>query len=86
VRFQVGTLFMYSTAYNVTQSDACNPNVAAASVTDPRLVGDCRPSSSASNTSIVNPHHRPVIDMPGNRFRMDGLWQIDLYLNATAMF
>jgi hypothetical protein len=86
VRFQVGTLFMYSTPYNITQTDACNPNVAAANVTDLRLIGDCRPSASASNTSIINPHHRPVIDMPGNRFRMDSLWQIDLYANVTAMF
>lgn len=86
VRFQVGTLFMYSTPYNLTQADACNPNVAASSVNDPRLVGDCRPSASASNTAIINPHHRPVIDMPGNRFRVDSLWQIDLYANVTAMF
>lgn len=86
VRFQVGTLFMYSTPYNITQTDACNPNVRAADVTDMRLYGDCRPSTSTSNASIINPHHRPVIDMPGNRFRMDGLWQIDLYANVTAMF
>ncbi|MBN8609353.1 MAG: hypothetical protein J0L92_02125 [Deltaproteobacteria bacterium] len=87
VRFQVGTLFMYSTPYNITQTDACNPNVRAADVSsDARLAGDCRPSASASNASIINPHHRPVIDMPGNRFRMSELWQIDLYANVTAMF
>lgn len=86
VRFQVGTLFMYSTPYNITQTDACNPNARSADVTDTRLFSDCRPASSTSNASIVNPHHRPVIDMPGNRFRMDGLWQIDLYANITAMF
>ncbi len=86
VRFQVGTMFMYSMPYNITQSDACNPNVRAADVTDPRLIGDCRPAASASNQSIINPHHRPAIDMPGNRFRMDGLWNIDLYANVTAMF
>jgi hypothetical protein len=87
VRFQVGTLFMYSTPYNITQTDACNPNVRAADVSsDARLTGDCRPSSSMSNASIINPHHRPAIDMPGNRFRMSELWQIDLYANVTAMF
>jgi hypothetical protein len=86
VRFQVGTMFMYSMPYNITQSDACNPNVRAADVTDPRLIGDCRPAASASNQSIINPHHRPAIDMPGNRFRMDGLWNIDLFANVTAMF
>ncbi|GAB4199011.1 MAG: hypothetical protein OHK0013_08790 [Sandaracinaceae bacterium] len=86
VRFQVGTTFMYSMPYNLTQSDACNPNVRAAEVTDPRLVGDCRASSNPSNQSIINPHHRPAIDMPGNRFRMDGLWNIDLYANVSAMF
>lgn len=86
VRFQVGTQFLYSMPYNLTQTDACNPNVRASEVTDARLFGDCRPPSSTSNASILNPHHRPVIDMPGNRFRMDGLWQIDLYANVTAMF
>ncbi len=86
VRFQLGTQFMYSMPYNITQTDACNPNVRRQDVTDPRLGGDCRPASSTSNASIVNPHHRPVIDMPGNRFRMDGLWQIDLYANISAMF
>lgn len=86
VRFQVGTLFMYSTAYNLTQADACNPNVASSAVTDDRLIGDCRPSSSASQTPIINPHHRGAIDMPGNRFRMTDLWQVDLFVNATAMF
>lgn len=86
VRFQVGTLFMYSTPYNITQTDACNPNARSADVTDMRLYGDCRPATSSSNASIINPHHRPVIDMPGNRFRMNDLWQIDLYANITAMF
>ena len=86
VRFQLGSVVMYSTPYNLTQSDACNPNVAASSVSDPRLQGDCRASSRAGNTSVLNPAHRPVIDTPGTRFRMDGLWNIDLYANVTAMF
>ena len=86
VRFQLGSVVMYSTPYNLTQSDACNPNVAASSISDPRLQGDCRASSRAGNTTVLNPAHRPVIDTPGTRFRMDGLWNIDLYANVTAMF
>ncbi len=86
VRFQVGTFFMYSTPYNLTQADACNPNVSTRSVTDPRLVGDCRPGVTSGNTPIINPHYRGAIDLPGNRFRMADLWQVDLFVNATAMF
>ena len=86
VRFQLGSMVMYSTAYNLTQADACNPNVASSSVTDPRLQGDCRASTRAGNTTVLNPAHRPVIDSPGSRFRMGDLWNIDLFANVTAMF
>jgi hypothetical protein len=86
VRFQLGSMVMYSTPYNLTQSDACNPNVASSSVTDPRLQGDCRASTRAGNTTVLNPAHRPVIDSPGTRFRMGDLWNVDLFANVTAMF
>lgn len=84
IRFTAGAGFFYSPPYVITQADACNPNVdaydsAGNPLVDPRRIGTCR-------GGIINPHHRPVIDMPGNRFRVERNWQIDLSFTITAMF
>ena len=84
IRFAAGAGFLWSPPYVLTQADACNPNVDAfdsggAALVDLRRVGTCR-------GGIINPHHRPAIDMPGNRFRVEGTWQIDLSFSITAMF
>ena len=42
-------------------------------------VGTCR-------GGIINPAHRAVIDLPGDRFRINGLTQIDINVWVTAMF
>lgn len=78
IRFTAGAGFLWSPPYVLTQADACNPNVDQVGA-DPRRVGTCR-------GGIINPHHRPVLDMPGNRFRVEGVWQIDLSFMITAMF
>lgn len=81
IRFAAAVGWVWSPPYVLTQADACNPNVStgADSDVDLRRVGTCR-------GGIINPHHRPVIDMPGNRFRVAGTWQIDLSFTITAMF
>jgi len=79
IRFGASAGFLYSPPYALTISDACNPNVTQMSVSDPRLVGTCR-------GGIINPAHRPVIDLPGDRFRMNGMTQIDINVWVTAMF
>jgi len=81
IRFSVLAGFMYSPAYVITQADACNPNVTPV---DPPLGEDPRRGTCASG--IINPHHRPVIDLPGTRFRMAEQWQVDLGINVTATF
>lgn len=82
VRFMVQTTVMHTPSYVITQADACNPNVSPSStpsgVPDPRG-GTCR-------SGIINPHHRPVIDLPGHRFRMESVTQIDIAAYVTAMF
>jgi len=78
VRFSLSTAFFHSPSYDITQADACNPNVSGTGGDD-RLVGTCR-------SGIINPHHRPVIDLPGQRFRMESVTQVDVAVNATAMF
>lgn len=78
VRFSVITTVLHSPSYGITQADACNPNAGGADDTDPRR-GTCR-------SGIINPHHRPVIDLPGQRFRMESLTQIDVGAYVTAQF
>jgi hypothetical protein len=78
VRFSLGLGVFYDTPYFLTFTDACNPNVNPSSNTDPRR-GRCR-------DGIINPHHRPTIDLPGNRFRLDGAITLDVFAKATAKF
>lgn len=78
IRFSVLAGFNYTPAYVITQADACNPNV------QPTGDGDTRRGTCTSG--IINPHHRPAIDLPGNRFRMAETWQVDLGVNVTATF
>jgi hypothetical protein len=79
VRFSLAFAFMHSPSYVITQADACNPNVSGAPADDQRLVGTCR-------SGIINPHHRPVIDLPGQRFRMQSQTQLDISAYVTAQF
>ena len=78
VRFGVSTAVYHSPSYVITQADACNPN-ADPPGGDERTRGTCR-------SGIINPHHRPVIDLPGQRFRMEGLTQVDIAASVTAQF
>ncbi len=75
VRFGVSAAVFHSPSYVLTQADACNPNASG----DLRMMGSCR-------TGIINPHHRAAIDLPGQRFRMNSLTQIDLAASVTAQF
>ncbi len=77
VRFQLGGGLYYTTGYLATFTDACNPNVSPG-VDDIRQ-GTCR-------NGIINPHHRSIIDLPGNRFRVESAFTLDFFARATAQF
>lgn len=79
VEFLVGAGLFYTTPHLITFTDACNPNV---NPTDP--VGEGRTGQCSSG--IINPHHRPDIDLPGNRFQLNGAWTVDFQASATARF
>ena len=78
IRFMLGFGVGYATAYFLTGTDACNPNVQPSGANDPRI--------GACPTGILNPAHRPVIDIPGKRFIMNGEISFDLNASATAQF
>jgi hypothetical protein len=78
VRFQLAGGLYYITPFIVTYADACNANLSGVPPDDPRRSG--------CEESIVNPHHRPVLDTPGRRMRMNEQVRVDLYFSATGMF
>lgn len=78
VRFSFGTGFYYTTAHMITFADACNPGVTPTGDTDARM-GRCR-------SGIINPHHRPAIDLPGRRFQLDDSITVDFFASLTGQF
>lgn len=78
IRFSFGGQFTYDAAHMLTFADACNPDVTPDGPSDARG-GNCR-------SGIINPHHRPTIDLPGRRFRVNESTTFDLFVSATGMF
>lgn len=77
VHFELGAGLFYTSPYLATFADACNPNISPDD-------GDLRKGTCRSG--IINPHHRSVIDLPGNRFRVDSALTFDFFASATAQF
>lgn len=77
VRFGLGFGLAYTTPHLLTGAAACNAEVSA-SPNDPRI-GSC-------SAGIVNPIHRPVLDLAGNRFRLGGALDTQLVAMATGQF
>jgi hypothetical protein len=78
VRFSLSTAVFHTPSFVITQADACNPNADPLGSDDPRI-GTCR-------SGIINPHHRTAIDLPGQRFRMESVTQVDVSAFVTAQF
>ncbi len=70
VRLHVGTLITYVTPHLITAGNPCNVG-AVAGASDARA-GQCP-------EGIVNPQYRPVVDLPGNRFRIRGAIELEPY-------
>lgn len=92
VWFQLGLGLWYIEPHIITYTDACNPNEdpipptpgpdgmlgTADDIRDPRA-GTCR-------RGIINPHHRPVIDLPGRTFRQNESVRIETQFRVMGMF
>lgn len=86
VRFRFGLDVQYITEHVITFSDGCNPG---ADVDGPNDVRSClvnRDGTANQDEGLLNPHHRPVIDRAGNRFRLDGAVDLNLFVGASAQF
>ena len=77
VRFVLGGSVAYDTAYTLTSAEACNAGVDVAS-DDPRRLG--------CSAGVSNPHHRGVLDLPGNRFRLAGQWTLEVFAQFRGRF
>jgi hypothetical protein len=83
VRFSFGSGFWWVTNHAITMSDACNPYVSDNGRRESFRGATC---ADANEKGIVNPNHRPTIDLPGRRFWMTSELIVDLYATATAQF
>jgi hypothetical protein len=79
VRFNLGTGVSWVTHYGITASDPCNPDFSGGNRGEAYRGSTC-------GSGVVNPNHRPNIDLPGRRFFMTGEVLVDLYATATAQF
>jgi hypothetical protein len=88
VKFQLGVGYMYVQPHFITMDQPCNPDFKK----DMSKAGPCRnvsrvgDTSTFSATGIPNPNYRPSINQVGQRFKVDDVSVVDLWLNGVVMF
>ncbi|MGZ6062558.1 MAG: hypothetical protein ACXWUE_33540 [Polyangiales bacterium] len=80
IRFNLGVGLTYEQAYTASTADACNPDFTPSD----SEAGRCKGASGPTGTP--NPNHRPVIDLPGRRFRITETFLWDAWVSGTVMF
>ncbi len=78
VRFGFGGSLQYTTPHQITGTGRCNPDASPRDASDPRIAGCAE--------GIVDPHHRVILDTPGQRFSLDGQLRVDLFATMRAQF
>jgi hypothetical protein len=82
IRFNLGVGLTHVQAHNISASDACNPDFTPSAGS----AGRCRSGGTGSVTGAPNPNHRPVLDLPGRRFRVAETMIWDAWVAGTIMF
>jgi hypothetical protein len=82
IRFNLGVGLTHVQAHNITASDACNPDFSPS----PGEAGRCRSGGTGRVTGAPNPNHRPLLDLPGRRFRVAETMIWDAWIAGTIMF
>jgi hypothetical protein len=79
LRFDFGSTITYVTPHLITATDACNPNE------EPRSASE---RGGCVSSAVPDPQHRPVIDLPGQRFRTtdDLIWDLFVTIALTPQF
>ncbi len=84
IRFGLGFGLAHIQSHLVSASDACNPDFTPGSAGQ---AGRCRSGGTGTTvTGTPNPNHRPVIDLPGRRFRVTEAFIWDAWVSGTIMF
>jgi hypothetical protein len=78
VRFGFGGALHYATPHQITGTERCNENASPRDASDPRIAGCAQ--------GIVDPHHRVILDTPGQRFSLGGQLRVDLFATMRAQF
>jgi hypothetical protein len=78
IRFGFGGSLLYTTPHLVTGTSRCNAQATPSSASDARIAG--------CSEGVVDPHHRVVLDTPGQRFSLDGQLRLSLFASVRAQF
>ena len=73
VKFMLGAGIAHDQEHGITMTDACNPDAGV-------------PVQAPCSRGAPNPDHRPVVDLPGRRFRVEETTIFSFYATGTAMF
>jgi hypothetical protein len=84
VKFSLGGAYTLVQSHFLSFDQACNPDFSD----DLNKSGPCKSTTATTNsaTGIPNPNYRPVINVPGRRFKVDDSNAFDAWINATVMF
>ena len=90
VKFDVGAAWRIIQQHFITSDQACNPDVTSLVVRS----GPCKVSNPSAGEGelawksggLPNPHHRKVIDDPGQRFKVDTSNGVRAWFRASVMF
>ncbi|MBI2894893.1 MAG: hypothetical protein HYY06_15160 [Deltaproteobacteria bacterium] len=74
VKFNLGAILAHDQEHGITFTDACNPDA------------DVAVAQAPCTRGAPNPDHRPVIDLPGHRFRVEESTIFTFFATGTAMF
>ena len=93
VRFDLGGAWRVIQGHIITFDQACNPNVTQQVVRSGPCKVDDTTAEEAANGQVAwkagglpNPHHRKVINDPGQRFSVDTSHGIRTWLRANVLF
>ncbi|MFI5302188.1 MAG: hypothetical protein ACHREM_29205, partial [Polyangiales bacterium] len=85
-RINGGFGMTYVQQHLITAADACNPNFTPSNGEQGRCQIIGSDASSSSITGAPNPNHRPIVDLPGQRFEVAETFIYDLWASASVMF
>ena len=85
VKFALGGGYTLVQSHYIAFDQPCNPEIDNKNIPDAGPCKSTRPTGDVP-TGVPNPNYRPVINVPGRRFKVDDSHAFDAWINATVMF